>query len=155
MTIINTTDWPDPFLKRMVSWCCKELGISPKEVKQYKLRNKSDGFTSGHCYSYCGWICVSLGIVNFRDGTSLKSGPVYRRKTIRDLVSVTAHEVAHRMSHVERIPSRKSRRYNRVLDYGGSERQTCWHERKLLASFLADRDELYRKWMGWEWIYEI
>ena len=49
MKLVNTTDYPDYFLRRMVSWCCKQIGYPVRSVKEAKFRNKTGSF-SGHAY---------------------------------------------------------------------------------------------------------
>lgn len=147
MKLKNTTDWPDHFVRRLVSWCCKQLDTSPKKISSFKLRNRNDGFTSGHCYSGWGQICVSLGVVNLAGGQTLVSGDVYRARTLNDLVKVTAHEIAHRMLHIVGVRTRISRRYHGSVNPGGSEAQTRWHEQKVYEAFDADRVALLEAWM--------
>lgn len=64
-----------------------------------------------------------------------------------ELVRVTAHEVAHRMSAIERVPSRKSRRYGAVMSFGGSEKQTNWHEEAVMNVWREQKQTLLAEWM--------
>lgn len=32
MRLVNTTDFPNYFLRRMVSWCCKQLDFSVRKI---------------------------------------------------------------------------------------------------------------------------
>lgn len=150
MKIINSTDWPVWFLRRMVAWCCGELGIKVKKIQRFKLRNRSDGFSSGHCYSGYGLICVSLGVVNWTTALgvskTLKRGDEYRRRTVDDLVRVTAHEVAHRMQHIEGSRTRVSRRYGSASS-GGSEPATKFHEDLVMKAWDDKKETLYPQWM--------
>lgn len=145
MKLINSTAWPDWFVRRMVSWCCKELEIGSREVRRFKLRNRTDGFSSGHCYPRSGEICVSLGIVNLNTET-VTSGELYYRKTVDELVRVTAHEVAHRMLGIGGNRSRKSRRYHNHISSGGSEAQTVHFERKVMEAFIGNKAALLAEW---------
>src|SRR5438552_503113 len=95
MKIKNTTQFPNQMLRRMTSWCCRQLDISPRSIRRIKFRNRTDGFTSGHCYSASGVICVSVGTVIFNDGREL-TNEEYRTARVNELVRVSAHEVAHR-----------------------------------------------------------
>jgi len=59
MKIKNTTDFPKHFLRRMTSWCCRQLKMPVKSIKQIGFLNREYG-TSGHCYSSSGYIVVSI-----------------------------------------------------------------------------------------------
>lgn len=58
MKLKNTTSVPDYFLRRMTSWCCKQLGVPVRKIRKITFRNKSGGY-SGHCYPASGIIVVS------------------------------------------------------------------------------------------------
>ena len=66
MKLINTTDFPDAFLRRMISWVCKELEHPVRKINQAKYRNRwGDWRTSGHAWWGRRWgnprYCVSIG----------------------------------------------------------------------------------------------
>lgn len=188
MQLINTTDYPDQFLRRLVSWCCKQLKIPVKSIPEAKFRNQS-GRTTGRCWSYRGRIVISVikpgnyrieevskftgtgraaFYAKFSDPVHIVSdhggGEVGERAAmlekvlklniddepnrLRALVSVTAHEVAHRANYLAgsttRDKSAMSPRHRRVG--GGSEKQTRVYERKLLELFMANKDRFVQQW---------
>lgn len=130
MKIVNTTDYSDTFLRHMVSWCCKELGLPVRKVWSVKFRNKSCGM-SGHCTIETGRIVCSVS----------KGYP------ISSLVDLVAHELAHRLLYLHRIRTRVSRRWGTVSG-GGSERQTQWHANMVLEAFRISQDALVAEWMA-------
>jgi hypothetical protein len=146
--LTNTTDYPDRFLRRMVSWCCRQLDLPVKHVRAARFRNRSDGLTSGHAYPGARRFCISLGRCYVWVGatTVTKTYPD-RLKTgnTDDLVRVTAHELAHLMLAREGSRTRVSRRYHSVST-GGSEPQTRRHENYVIEAFKGRRGELLAEW---------
>lgn len=128
MKLINTTDYSDTFLRRMVSWCCKELGLPVRRVWSVKFRNKSCGM-SGHCAIETGRIVCSVS----------KGYP------IDSLVDLVAHELAHRLLHLHRVRTRVSRRWGTVSS-GGSEHQAQWHANRVVEAFRIAQDALVAEW---------
>lgn len=65
MRLKNTTDWPDYFLRRLVSWCCRQLDLPGHFVREAKFRNRTSGRYSGHAYhnSHSGRIVVSIRVL--------------------------------------------------------------------------------------------
>lgn len=59
MKLKNTTDYPDHLLRRLVSWCCRELGLPVRELRSATFRNRGAG-SSGRCYVESGDIVVSV-----------------------------------------------------------------------------------------------
>lgn len=146
MKLKNTTDFPDYFLRRMVSWCCKQLDYSSRNISEAQFRNRSDSCASGCAYGSQRFV-VSIGNITWiNDGTGDGSRTKRARRTIyeraNDLVRVTAHEIFHLKAHREGI---NSRNYGRSS--GSSERQTCWHEQKILEAFKTNRESLMDKWL--------
>lgn len=129
MKLKNTTEWPDWFLRRMVAWCCRELGCSTAIIREAVFRNRKDRYTSGHAWwgGKRGRFVVSSG---------LKS-PV----RLVELIKVTGHEVFHLKADQDGI---RSRRFGRSS--GSSEHQTEWHERRIYEAFEANRESLLAEW---------
>ena len=185
MKLKNSTDWPDWFLRRVVSWCCKQLDCPVREIKNVTFRNRSFGM-SGRCYIECGNIVVSVVSgaeptcvrvlesqrAGYRvdpaiiDPVAVQAKNGYRLKVVERLesddalaelveqferhrltllVTVTAHEIAHRYLYLQGSKTRKSRRHNRVTS-GGSERQTNRLEQMVVAAFEKQRDKLVAQW---------
>jgi hypothetical protein len=200
MKLFNTTDFPDYFLRRMVSWCCKQLDMPVGKLFSATFRNRTYSRT-GHCK--VAWGEIVIGVVKRRkyEIAELRAGDIdqlSRRDLLKNandepdwtppadpvvvhcrigdcrnefiversdaeqrlataqqssddhrlkqLVSVTAHEVAHRMLYLNGSRTRKSRRWG-TTSSGGSEQQTIWHEKQVWKKFEANRDELLAAWM--------
>jgi hypothetical protein len=124
----NTTEFADHFLRRMVSWCCKQLGCSPRIIREAWFRNRSDSWTSGHAY----WAGRGRFVV---------SSGVKESDRQRSLVGVTAHEIFHLFADSQGI---RTRRHGRSS--GSSERQTNWHQQKVEEAFTANRFALLEAW---------
>lgn len=171
MKIESTVDYPERFLRRMVMWCCRELGADPKTIRRIRFRNRS-GRTSGHCYPGSGDLCISVkwcgenekpdvphtarkvwGIIE-RDGKLQAGwGHLYEPRfphniphQIDRMVQVTAHEIFHRQAYVEGIRSRGNGGHHGPKQRGSSEQQTKWHDRKVLEAFQAKREALLAAW---------
>lgn len=141
MKLINTTDYSDVFLRRMVSWCCRQIGLPVAKVRKVTFRNRKHGI-SGHCWSEAGDLVCSVS----RAGTWFTgTQQVSQRDRIAMLVDIVAHELAHRLLFVERSMTRKSRRYGTV-SRGGSEQQANWFEKQVAKAFEADREALVAAW---------
>lgn len=59
MKIKNSTDYPDHFLRRLVSWCCRQLDIPVRSITKATFRNRMESY-SGHCKVSSGEIVVSI-----------------------------------------------------------------------------------------------
>lgn len=141
----NSTDWPDWFLRRMLSWVCKEVDCEGGAgiIQSVNFRNRSRRSLSGHA-SYDGEIVVSVGPAKafpaksrtFRDGFTV--GVLADR--VEALIVVTAHEVAH----VD-----FGRRGNKTRGrggWGGSERATDGRAKSVLNAFREQREALLAEW---------
>jgi len=112
----NNTDFPDWFLRRMISWVCKNghIGWSTKKIRGgVEVRNRNKRYASS---SGCAWprgerMVLSIGTLDvFRpylldeNGKHIKNDDGHgfkvadepdRAARIRTLVELTAHEVTH------------------------------------------------------------
>lgn len=174
MKLKNSTDFSDAFLRRMVSWCCRELELPVSYIREAQFRNRQSSY-SGHAWPYERRICVSVGThrrierqvdhaerpthtTRFCEVREPGKPVIYREfvpdplpleKRIDFLVRVTAHECAHLMlSRFGRSMPKDAQKPHgrRKLVHGGSEQQTEWHEKKLMALFEANRDALLAAW---------
>jgi len=64
--LINSTDYPDYFLRRMVSWCCREIGLPVRYVQEAAFRKGGRWHSrrtgaSGHAYLGSHRIVVTHG----------------------------------------------------------------------------------------------
>ena len=130
----NTTDFPDHFLRRMVSWICKEFDLPAKALKGAEFKRYS-----GTCrgLAWRGNIRVNIGDAdkfpskawNYRGG--MVPACVDR---VEGLVAVTAHELWHLVQFREKVNRR------------GMERRAVFMERTLLDKFRGDRPALLAAW---------
>lgn len=163
MNIKNTTEYPDYFLSRMLTWVCRELELPRAKLTEASFCNRNDGLTSGRAWYPDCRIHVSLGVVRWfkdppqdpeiqvrevRDDWGKHSVPIWpshlRTRQVDDLVRVTAHECFHVYAYVNDIRTRRIAKHHRP---GSSEPQTRWHERQVLRAFQAQREELLARWM--------
>lgn len=150
MKLKNTTDFPDHFLRRMVSWCCKELELPVRKVRNAAFGNRTNSAYSGHAW-YSMRIHISIGPEKFfPTGGHLYPGrtsEAYRTPMMNDrteaLVSITAHE----LTHLRTYDTFRSRPMIRQMRRGiGSERQTQYEMRRLTELFRANREVLLANW---------
>jgi hypothetical protein len=162
MKLKNSTDFADYFLRRMVAWCCKKLGLPQSVVKAAQFRNRSGYAYSGRAWCGSMRFVVSLGpedryptqahLYPGRTSEAFRS-PAYADR-IEGLIGVTAHELTHlrevwteRQLHVER--------HVRLKMFGGpqklvkrrrGERRTRFEERRVIEIFRAERESLLAQW---------
>lgn len=160
MILVNHTDIPDCAIRRMVSFCVRNIeDLKLKHVRQITLRNRHKrGSYSGHYQCGRRVIAITVPVNGRRYQYRMKTtGPiVYTRgwepvegdqrhtlKTrVRELVGVMAHELAHCMFDV---CGNRSRRNGSP---GGSEHNTMWFQRLVHRLYLAREDELLAEWLG-------
>lgn len=150
MKLNNTTSYSNRFLRRMVSWCCKELGLPVSFVKSISFGNRRVARFSGHCQHWKSGcrIVVNIDASNDRfpwtdNGTSSGIKGIVRTFADRTdcLVNVTAHELRHAMAEIDKERTRGNGR--RVAS---SERTTEFDAQKVQAAFNANRDTLLAAW---------
>ncbi len=142
MRLINTIDYPDYFLRRMVSWCCKELGLPGRYVREVAFRNSRSAW-GGMAYTNSRRVGVRIGAAShfpskYRMRGTRKWFPIADRTEA--LVMVTAHELAHLLLR------RLGNHSRRGGGLAGSEHNTDWHERKVMEAFQLCRVELLTAW---------
>lgn len=138
MKLKNTTDFADHFLRRLVSWCCRELELSRKKIREVRFRN-SRSVWGGRAY-WRSRITVCIGSASecnqtlkhwkFNDGFQIVTN-----HRIEVLVVTTAHELAH-IEQFWRVGPRQSR----------LERVTEGQAYRLLTAFRANRESLLAAW---------
>lgn len=174
MFLKNATDFSDSFLRNVVRWCCRQMGMPISKVRTIEFRNKAFGY-SGHCHVATGDIVCSLArfgkwrmgkckeeacvervqgadefmtSVQYRATTEADMPRLqaeWQRQRVKFLVDVVAHELAHRFLYLEGCLSRKSRRY-RTVSRGGSEHQTEWTRKRVTDVFDANVEALVAEW---------
>lgn len=140
MKLENSTDFADHFLRRLVSWCCRQSGYPVRRLVSAKFSNTARSY-SGMAYG-SRRIRVSIGgWYNFP--TSPDNRPGMQGESFADrieaLVAVTSHEIEHLCQYAEG----RSRRLN---DKRAIERVTRYTEINSLRLFRANRDALILEW---------
>ena len=130
MRLKNSTDFPDHYLRKMTSWCCRKLGLPVRYVQSAEFRNRHTTIYSGHAYLYQHRIVCSVAA----------SGDHAGRADI--LVGLTAHELSH-LEHFRR--GDRTRGHGKGV--GGSEKSVEWHAARVLDAYRAKRAELEAKWL--------
>jgi hypothetical protein len=155
----NNTDFPDWFIRRMISWICKNDWIewSTKKIRGgVEVRNRHTNYRrhSGHAYPSRERMVLSIGTletyrpyifeenengrrvpVRNEDGT-FKLGEPDPVRRIRAFVRLTAHELAH-LAQYDRPKER--------AQY--SEREAERLARLVLGEFEEREAELTEAWM--------
>lgn len=156
MKLSNTTTWSNEFLRRMVSWVCKQLDLPVLQVSRARFRNRKQG-----CWSGLGGYGYGI-LVRIGPDSAFPVEPFHYPGRKRDvflspriadrveaLVAITAHELTHVQDgmnecwHTRRARMRGSRRPKRI--YGG-ERRTMVEERRVLELFRENRENLLAQW---------
>jgi len=140
----NLTTWDDHFLRRMLSWVCKEIDYPRLKLTGAEFGNRTNRAYSGRAW-YSHRILVRVGPESrfpcntFVHGDGFSVGKLVDR--IEALVKVTAHEVAHLDNE------RRGNNSRRGSDpWGGSERYTDSMAKQVLIAFRKQRDELVAEW---------
>jgi hypothetical protein len=139
MKLKNSTDFPDHFLRRLVSWCCRQSGLPARRLLRAEFRNRTQLY-SGHAYSSMRIVC-SIGRFGFPtdpDNRPGMDGEIFADR-IETLVAITAHEIEHCCQYAEG-------RGWKLKAVKGSERNTRVHEVRCLRLFRANRDALMAEW---------
>lgn len=154
MKLKNTTDFPDWFLRRMISWVRlnSHIELPTKYLREVEVRNRRTAYRkrSGHASIYEGRIVLSIGTLDvFRpylfdesnmhlrdeDGHFVYGDPDPALR-IRKLVGLTAHELGHLAQF---------HRSGRHATY--SESGANWMEDQVVEDFVANSLALTTAWM--------
>lgn len=175
MKLINTTDYPDYFLRRMVSWCCKEIGLPVRYVIEARF-GVSRSQRGGRAYLWKRKIGVRVG----KGKCEIYELPKYKPGPFADKVRgkvgircgssgilVNSDEAEFKLAEMQAKKDetnllwlvsttahelvhlwlyRQGSRTRRGGGGGGSEQQTCWHEKQVMKKFEARRSELLAAW---------
>lgn len=139
MILRNSTDFSDRFLRRMLSWICRAMELSPKKIKEAKFQNTRHLF-SGHAH-WRSRILVKIG----GDGGDMypytrsrnEHGPVY---TLADRMESLIHVSAHEAAHIER--------WHRLGDVRNNEADVDRVALIVLKAFRVERERLLAEWTG-------
>ena len=134
MKLHNSTNYPDYFLRRMVSWCCKEIGLPVRHIREAKFRKGGPCHSRGTSASGRAWRRRFVVTHGYADGDDLE------KLVMNDLVRTDAHELVHVFLFREGSNTRRSG------NGGGSERETNVYMRRVYSAFEIKRDELLAAW---------
>lgn len=146
MKLKNSTAWPDYFLRRLISWACREIEMRQKVCRRATFRNSRASW--GGC-AHLGprTITVCVG----RAGcfpASTKTHANGHQMTLADreecLVWVTVHELCHLLQYAQQVTTRRQSTING--NHGGSEIATEWHAKPVVEAFRAERTRLLAEW---------
>lgn len=145
MKLKNSTDYPDHFLRRMVAWCCEQIGYPVRQLKRVQVRNKATGYRGFARYSAC---MVSMTTSKTGYPTKPDHRPGMQGESFADrteaLVAITAHEVYHLAAHF--VDEHKQRTRGDGRHHGSSEQRTRAEEVRVLRLFRANRESLIAAW---------
>lgn len=143
MRLKNSTDFTDTFLRRMVSWCCKEVGLPVRWLKRATFRKARKTYRD-----------VAFSGLGGGHGIIVRIGPEsafptheFHRHLVRHvefndrieaLVGVTAHECYH---------CDQSRR-RAFKGASHDEPAAMQAERSAVEAFRANRDALLAEWIA-------
>ncbi len=116
MRLKNSTDWPDWFVRRMLAWCCREIGYPIRQLHEAQIRNRSRGHYSGHAYYGGRRIVVSIGPETFTT-TYL----IYERAGVK----LTVEECAALLPDVRRLLL-QGNTINGLSTRTEKATKTCW-----------------------------
>jgi hypothetical protein len=145
MLIKSTIGWKKSWLRKVVSFCCRELGYNASNITRAIFSQAHSGEYAGR--AYCGWhqIKVKINPINTYpviDRYPRSLPPLELNDPVEVLVLITAHESAHleRWDRFVRGLKREGRRDTLL------ERDTERLARMVLASFRNQRKRLMEKW---------
>jgi len=162
MKLKNTTDFPDWFLRRMISWVCQNewLDWSVRKINEVDVRNRFTSYRrrSGHAWPMHRRIVLSIGTAELfrptifeenengrrmpvrddseKDGWKKGSLEEGQKQRIRQLVDLTGHEVGHLTQ------------YQKRAGHGKYSERECNHiAARVLEAFKENEDALVAEWM--------
>jgi hypothetical protein len=143
MKIKNSTAWSDTFLRRLVSWCCRELEVPVRTIRTAEFKNGRrafSGYANGrrHITVRVGGVAQFPCPAGYRD-----SDEVYADR-IEALIAITAHEVYHLGARF--VAEHQQRTRIGRNGFASGERVTRAAERKTLVAFRQEREPLLAVW---------
>lgn len=146
MKIRNSTNYPDYMLRRMVGWCCQQIGMPVNSIALAVFRNSRSSW--GGCAR--SWrkqisVCVHPSERIWPQSCSThEPGEVFGSR-VECLVAVTAHEAYHIAANL--VDTHKQRTRGKGLRYQSSERTTCKEEMRVLRLFRENCVVLLTEWL--------
>ena len=138
--ICNETDYPSPYLRRIVSWVCRQAEISTKDIKFITFANTRTYYFSGSAYRG-GLVEIRIGKdPQFPAPPRYQSGSPRWFETREDaLVFIIAHEVYHiRQFIVER---KKPVKRNPIREHSAD-----LFAKRTLLEYLKNKQRLVEAW---------
>ena len=143
MKLENTTNVPNYYLRRMISWICKQLEVPVRQVRYAKFGNRSHLSYSGHAWSTYILCNTDPRLDKFPAGRKRSGeGPMDRKHA---LVCIAAHEICHLATlYREARGQKKTRRGGKSR--GGSEAVVRREETRIAELFERNRNTLTELW---------
>jgi hypothetical protein len=140
MKLKNTTDLPDRFLRRLISWCCRQYKMPVRSIRAARFTKMNVCRYSGHCWYGGGGGRILIRWRDSDQGYPLdgkypgrKNAPSFPIENRWDgLVHIVAHEIAHISRHRDGGSQREARIDGLALP--------------LLRAFQANRDGWLAAW---------
>lgn len=139
----NTTDYPDSFLRKMVTWVRKQAELPPKEIWGIGFKNTSFSF-SGTAWRN-RFVVIRIGpesrypMVPYYDKTKI---PRWLNRRIEALVFVTAHEVMH----LRQFSRERKQWPKKVRRDAYREQEPNLFGNRVLLEFLRNENKLIPEW---------
>lgn len=151
MRFKNSTDFPDHFLRRMVSWCCKQLDLPVRWVHRGTFRNSRrsiSGHAGRHEFTCCIGPDSAFPSREWRRGGVLV--PAFASR-IDALVELALHELQHcNQSYLRHKPLTNFRLGHVTIDLPDVSRdiETDAQFAALhgYRAFMANREALLAEW---------
>lgn len=144
MKLINSTDYSDSFLRKMVAWVCVEIGLKPRWVRQLR-------FTNSHYSSTRGRASHRKALIRIGDANQFPSsewrygGQTCAVEKDRDmgLVSITTHELFHLVQAQDGVRGLLPGKFKR----SNIEGPCVVMANRVAAKFDENRAALMAEWM--------
>lgn len=142
MKLKNSTDFDDKFLRRMVSWCCKELDMPVKTVQSATFTNTKRIWRGRAFIERKAILCRVGAMLEPRTDNRPGMDGVTLADRLEVLVYLTAHELYHLAA--EWVPHHKQR--TRRGYSGSGEAITRSVGKRVMLAFRESRDRLLAEW---------
>jgi hypothetical protein len=135
MRLKNSTDFADTFIRRMVSWICKRIELSPRSIKDIRVTTCKRAYR-GRAFPWTRSVLLRIGpassfpVNEFRYCGNLVNAIDDR---IEGLVAITAHELWHIVQ--------AGKVHGRALEAGA-----VWAGNKAVIAFREQRETLLAQW---------
>lgn len=135
MKLRNSTDFPSHFLRRLVSWCCKQIGLPAKWLHSAQFTNCELAFRGRAWYRD---VLIRIGPDSHFPFPAHSYGG-YEAPALSDRLETLIWITTHELTHVLQNGSPQGRRRDK-------EYSCEWHAHQALKAFQADRERLVAEW---------